>query len=94
MVYAVSMNIREAQIISYEVVKALFNKLDSMGVSCYAISQRCNISEAALSYIKHGNRQPRLCILLMIADACDISLAEIIRNVEKKFPADTKKDSK
>lgn len=78
------MKIRDAQIFSDGVVDAIRAEQQKIGMSNYALAQKANISEAALSYIFRHQRRPTLYTLVMLTNALERSLAEIINKVENK----------
>lgn len=54
------------------------------GLSHETLAQKSQITRAAISHIENGNRKPSLLVCLKIADALEVSLAEIIERAEKK----------
>jgi len=82
MFYDYAMKIRDAQIFSDKVIDIIKVKQQELGLSNYALAQKANLSEALLSYIFHHHRRPTLYTLVMITGAMDISLSDVIRQVE------------
>lgn len=82
MFYDTLMKIREAQIFSDKVVALLKKEQQDKGISNYTLAQLSGISEASISYIYRNQRHPTLYTLKMIADALNLSLADIIARVE------------
>lgn len=76
------MNIRQSMEKADKITDALFAELARCGWTAYKIAKNCALTEAELSYIKNKKRQVRLCTFLEIANACGVSLADIIRKVE------------
>ncbi len=79
------MNRREAEIIGQKVMLALWQKQESLGISNYQISHNNGISESTLSYLKNNNQNPRLSTMIMIANALNIPLSEIFKQVEEQL---------
>ena len=73
------MNKREAKIISDKVVSALIERQKAVCMTNYQIA---GLSESTLSYIKDFKQTPQLMTLILMADAIDVSLAEVFREVE------------
>lgn len=78
------MNKREAYQISDQIVQALAAKRKSLGISQYKIANSTGISKSSLSYIEKLSQKPSLPMLLMIADALGVDLADIIKNTQTK----------
>ena len=76
------MKIRDAQIYSDLVVDIIREKQKNLGVSNYVLAQKTNLSEASLSYIYHHQRRPTLYTLIMITNALNLSLADILRQAD------------
>lgn len=76
------MNKRDAQIISDKVVSALIERQKAVGMTNYQIAKKTGLSESTLSYIKDFKQTPQLMTLILMADAIDVSLAEVFREVE------------
>lgn len=79
------MKIRDAQIFSDNVIDAIKAEQQKIGMSNYALAQKANLSEAALSYIFRHQRRPTLYTLVMMTNALKLSLADIIIQVENKI---------
>lgn len=78
------MNIRQSMEKAYKITDVLFAELARCGWTAYKIAKNCALTEAELSYIKNKKRSARLCTILEIADACGISLADILRKGENE----------
>ena len=78
------MKIRDAYQISDDIVDTFFALLEQKNITNYQISQKCAITEAALSYIKNHKTKPKLCTLIMIAQTFQVNLSEIINTCIKK----------
>lgn len=76
------MKIRDAQIYSDLIVDIIREKQQHLGISSYTLAQKTNLSEASLSYIFHHHRRPTLYTLIMIVDALELSLTDIIEQAE------------
>lgn len=81
------MKIREAQIFSDEVVDILTQIRIDKGVSRYRIAQKCEITEAALSYIERHERRPTIYTLKIIADFLNVKLHDIFKQAEDNSKA-------
>lgn len=77
------MNIREARDISDIVVNKLKEKLHDQGHTSYWLAQQCNLTEAALSYIFNHKRHPSLHTLLLITEALNIKLSDILKDIDQ-----------
>lgn len=77
------MKIRDAQIYSDLIVDIIRERQQHLGISNYALAQKTNLSEASLSYIYHHQRRPTIYTLIMIIDALDLSLVDIIEEADK-----------
>lgn len=53
-----------------------------IGVSNYSLAQKTGLSETSLSYLYRHQRRPTLYTLIMITKALNISLSDIIEQVE------------
>ena len=76
------MNKREAKIISDKVVSAFIERQKAVCMTNYQIAKKTGLSESTLSYIKDFKQTPQLMTLILMADAIDVSLAEVFREVE------------
>ena len=76
------MNKRDAKIISDKVVSALIEGQKAVCMTNYQIAKKTGLSESTLSYIKDFKQTPQLMTLILMADAIDVSLAEVFREVE------------
>ncbi len=69
------------------IVAKLSNKLhevrEDKNISKNELSQRSGVSRAAIRRIEEGQRSPSLYILLMLCKAMDITLWELLKEVEK-----------
>lgn len=84
MIYDNFMKIREAQTFSDAVVDQIKAEQLKQGLSNYALAKKTGITEASLSYIFRHHRHPTLYTLKMITAALQISLADIIQQIESK----------
>ena len=82
MFYCKFMNKRDAKIISDKVVSALIERQKAVCMTNYQIAKTTGFSESTLSYIKDFKQTPQLMTLILMADAIDVSLAEVFREVE------------
>ena len=55
---------------------------EKKGISRYELSGRCGLSETALGYIEKYERRPTLYTLKMIADALNVKVFELIKQIE------------
>ena len=77
------MKIREAQIFSDKVVDVLTQVRIDKGISRYQIAQKCEITEAALSYIERHERRPTIYTLKIIAEFLNVKLSDIFKQAEE-----------
>ena len=84
MIYDNFMKIREAQTFSDAVVDQIKAEQLKQGLSNYALAKKTGITEASISYIFRHQRRPTLYTLKMITTALEISLAEVIQQIENK----------
>ena len=80
-----SMKIREAQIFSDKVVDLIGEEMKKRQISRYLLAQITQLSEPSLSFIFHHQRRPTLYTLIRITNALNISLSDIIAQIEKDF---------
>lgn len=68
------------------VVRLLRDERKRLGLSKYAVEQRCGISQQMVGYVERGLRRPSLETALRIADGIGVDLASIIRKARKLAP--------
>jgi transcriptional regulator with XRE-family HTH domain len=61
-----------------EIVRLLRDERKRRKLSNYAVSKRCGVSQTMLSLVDRGLRNPKIEILLRIADGIGIKLSFII----------------
>ena len=77
------MKIRDAIELSRQVVGLINEVKEQKNITNYRLAQLSGLSEAYLSYLFKGERQPTLASLFRITEALEINLADIITKVEK-----------
>ncbi len=77
------MDVREAQEISDAVVNKIKKNLYDQGHTSYWLAQQCNLTEAALSYIFNHKRHPTLHTLLIISEALNIKLSDVLKDIDQ-----------
>lgn len=50
-----------------------------LGLSKYAVEQRCGVSQQMIGYVERGIRKPSLEIALKIASGLDLDFADVVR---------------
>ena len=67
---------------SDRVVDSIDKKMKSAKVSRYKLAQDSGVTQSSLSYLFDKQRRPTIAYLFRITRALNISLADIIREVE------------
>lgn len=67
-----------------EVAKLLKEERERQGMSKVLASERTGLSRAMIGYVESQVRMPTLQTLLRMADALEISLADTIREAERR----------
>jgi transcriptional regulator with XRE-family HTH domain len=66
-------------------VAMLKEKRLSMGLSHERLSAASGITRAAISHVENGKRKPSLLLCLKMANAMQISLADMLKKAEQKI---------
>ena len=73
-----------------EIVRLLREERLLKGLSNYAVSQKCGVSESMLSLVERGHRNPTMELMLRIADGIDANLPKLIRKATVTVENETK----
>ena len=68
----------------YALVAMLREKRLSLGLSHEKLSIASGITRAAISHIENGKRKPSLLLCLKIANAMQVSLADMLKKAEQE----------
>ena len=87
--------VKHYEAVRIEVIRLLREERLRRKLSNYAVAQNSGVSESMLSLVEHGLRNPTMELMLRIADAIGIDLADVIklaqRNVSKKSAKNNKR---
>ena len=62
-----------------QAVKLLREEREGRGMSKYALSAKCGLSQQTISYMERGLRQPSFETVLRIADGIGVSLEDLLK---------------
>lgn len=71
--------IEHYEAIRLEIVRLLREERLRRGLSNYAVSQNCGVSESMLSLVEHGERNPTMELMLRIADGIGANLPAVMK---------------
>jgi len=74
----------EARLLSREVVHILKEERERRGLSKYALSGRCGLSQQAIGYTERQITEPSLETIVRIALALDMSLPEVFMKARRR----------
>ena len=72
------------QALAAGIVRLLREARERRSLSKYAVSQRSGVSQSMLSLVERGLRNPTMELMLRIADAIGVDLAEIIKRARQE----------
>jgi transcriptional regulator with XRE-family HTH domain len=62
-----------------QVIRLLREEREKRGLSKYALSAQCGLSQQTISYMERGLRQPSFETVLRIADGIGLNLEDILK---------------
>jgi len=62
-----------------QIVRLLKEERERIGVSRYALADKCGLSEQMIGYVERGLRNPSLETALRISSGLEVDLGEIIK---------------
>jgi transcriptional regulator with XRE-family HTH domain len=71
-------------VISAQVIRLLQAERKRRGLSKYALSARCGLTQQTIGYVERGLRQPSFETVLRLADGIGIDLADILKQARTK----------
>jgi len=71
--------LKHYEAVRVEVIRLLRTERLSRKLSNYAVAQNSGVSESMLSLVERGLRNPTLELLLRIADAIGVDLADVLK---------------
>lgn len=76
--------------VSAETIRLLKLERERRKLSKYAVSKRSGVSQAMLSLVERGLRNPSLELTLRIADGVGVDLTALIKKAQQNTPKKTK----
>jgi len=70
------------QAVCAEVIRLLEKERKSKGLSRYAVSKKCGVSQSMLSLVERGLRNPTLELMLRFADGVGSDLPALIKKAK------------
>jgi transcriptional regulator with XRE-family HTH domain len=66
-----------------EVIRLLREERERRGLTKYALSARCGLTQQTIGYIERGLRHPSFETVLRLADGIGVDLADILRRARR-----------
>ena len=79
--YIKSMNKRDAQEISNQIVAVLREERIKKGISQYKLAKDTGMSKSSVLYIENFTQHPSLYTILLIANYLDVDLSQVIKEI-------------
>ncbi len=80
--YIKSMNKRDAQEISNQIVAVLRQERLKKGISQYKLAKDTGMSKSSILYIENFTQHPSLYTTLLIANYLDIDICDVIKKIK------------
>jgi len=70
-----------------QVIRILREEREKRGLSKYALSAQCGLSQQTISYMERGLRQPSFETVLRIADGIGLNLEDVLKRARAAVKA-------